>query len=134
MLGLEHIAIAAKDSAELAERFETLLGISIEHSEEVPSQKVKTDFLRIGSSSVELLEATAEDSPISKFLQKRGNGVHHLAVRVDSIKKALAHFKARGCQLVDEEPRPGAGGCLTAFVHPKSFGGLLIELVEKPKD
>jgi methylmalonyl-CoA/ethylmalonyl-CoA epimerase len=90
-------------------------------------------MLPIGESRIELLEATSQDSPISKFLQKRGPGIHHIAVGVDDINEALARLRQKGARLIDEEPRVGAGGCLVAFVHPSSAGGVLLELVQQPE-
>jgi methylmalonyl-CoA/ethylmalonyl-CoA epimerase len=87
-------------------------------------------MLPIGESRIELLEATSADSPISKFLAKRGPGIHHIALRVEDIRARLADLKSKGARLIDEEPRTGAGGCLVAFIHPSSTGGVLIELVE----
>jgi methylmalonyl-CoA epimerase len=87
-------------------------------------------MLPIGDSRIELLEATSDDSPISRFLEKRGPGIHHIAVRVDDIRAALADLKQKGARLIDEEPRTGAGGCLVAFVHPSSTDGVLLELVQ----
>jgi methylmalonyl-CoA epimerase len=91
-------------------------------------------MLPLGESRIELLEATSDDSPISKFLAKRGPGIHHVALRVGNIRTALAELKANGTRLIDEEPRVGAGGCLVAFIHPSSMGGVLIELVERPAE
>jgi methylmalonyl-CoA epimerase len=88
-------------------------------------------MLPIGESCIELLEATSADSPISRFLEKRGPGIHHLAVQVDDIQAALADLRQKGARLIDEAPRRGAGGCLVAFVHPLSTGGVLLELVQK---
>ena len=88
-------------------------------------------MLPVGESRIELLEATAADSPISKFLARRGPGIHHVAFKVDDIRAALADLKSKGARLIDEEPRTGAGGCLVAFIHPSSTGGVLIELVER---
>jgi methylmalonyl-CoA/ethylmalonyl-CoA epimerase len=108
------------------------LGLSIAETEEVASQKVRVAMLPVGESRIELLEPTTDDSPISKFLARRGPGVHHVAFNVPDIRAALADLKAKGTRLIDEEPRPGAGGCLVAFIHPSSTGGVLIELVESP--
>jgi methylmalonyl-CoA epimerase len=108
-----------------------LFGLDVTETEEVTEQKVRVAMLPIGDSRIELLEATSEDSPISRFLEKRGPGIHHIAVRVDDIQAALARLKQKGARLIDEAPRPGAGGCLVAFVHPSSTGGVLLELVQK---
>lgn len=88
-------------------------------------------MFEVGGTHIELLEGTSEDSPISKFIEKKGEGVHHLSFEVDEIEKELARLKSEGFQLIDEKPRVGAGGCLIAFVHPKSTNGLLIELSQK---
>ena len=106
------------------------LGLHVTETEEVAEQKVRVAMIPIGESRIELLEATSADSPIAKFLEKRGPGIHHIAVRVDDIHVALAELKRKGARLIDEEPRKGAGGCLVAFVHPSSTGGVLLELVE----
>jgi methylmalonyl-CoA/ethylmalonyl-CoA epimerase len=104
----------------------------VTETEEIASQKVRVAMLPIGESRIELLEATSEDSPISKFLAKRGPGIHHVAFNVPDIRAALADLKSKRTRLIDEEPRKGAGGCLVAFIHPSSTGGVLIELVESP--
>ena len=91
-------------------------------------------MLPIGESRIELLEATSPDSPIARFLEKRGPGIHHVAIRVDDIYAALQHLKQQGARLIDSEPRKGASGCLVAFVHPSSAGGVLLELVQKRSD
>jgi len=89
-------------------------------------------MLPVGESRIELLEPTSDESPISKFLAKRGPGIHHIAFGVDDIRAALADLKSKGTRLIDDEPRAGSGGCLVAFIHPSSTGGVLIELVERP--
>jgi methylmalonyl-CoA/ethylmalonyl-CoA epimerase len=129
---IDHIGIATRGIEEIASIYCDALGLSVAETEEVPSQKVRVAMLPVGESRLELLEATSADSPISKFLAKRGPGVHHVAFNVPDIRAALAELKARGTRLIDEEPRAGAGGCLVAFVHPSSTGGVLIELVESP--
>lgn len=110
--------------------WEDALGLENVHTEVVEDQKVRVAMLPIGESRVELLEPTSDDSPISKFLKKRGGGIHHIAVEVEDIRASLARLKAQGMQLIDEEPRIGAEGCLVAFVHPKASGGVLLELVQ----
>ena len=107
-----------------------LLGLENVHTEVVEEQKVRVAMLPIGESRIELLEPTSDDSPISKFLDKRGGGIHHVAVEVDDIEATLAKLKAGGARLIDESPRIGAEGCLVAFVHPASTGGVLLELVQ----
>jgi methylmalonyl-CoA/ethylmalonyl-CoA epimerase len=97
----------------------------------VEDQKVKTAFLPIKESEVELLEATSPESPIAKFIEKRGEGIHHLAIRVDNLEQSLAEMKEKGVRLIDEKPRKGAGGAMIAFVHPKATGGILLELSQR---
>jgi len=128
---IDHIGIATNDIEQLASIYRDALGLNVVETEEVASQKVRVAMLPVGESRIELLEATAADSPISKFLARRGPGIHHLAFKVDDIRAALADLKSKGARLIDEEPRTGAGGCLVAFIHPSSTGGVLIELVER---
>jgi methylmalonyl-CoA/ethylmalonyl-CoA epimerase len=127
---IDHIGIATRGIDEAAKFYRDVLGLEVAEIEDVAEQKVRVAMLPIGESRIELLEATSEDSPISRFLEKRGPGIHHLAVRVDDIQIALAELKQKGARLIDEEPRRGAGGCLVAFVHPSSTGGVLLELVQ----
>jgi methylmalonyl-CoA/ethylmalonyl-CoA epimerase len=131
---IDHIGIATNGIDETASVYCDALGLSVVETEEVPAQKVRVAMLPLGESRIELLEATSDDSPISKFLAKRGPGIHHVALRVGNIRTALAELKANGTRLIDEEPRVGAGGCLVAFIHPSSMGGVLIELVERPAE
>jgi methylmalonyl-CoA/ethylmalonyl-CoA epimerase len=128
---IDHIGIATKGIDKAAQFYCDVLGLEVAETEEVPEQKVRVAMLSIGESRIELLEATSDDSPISRFLEKRGPGIHHIAVRVDDIQAALTDLKQKGARLIDEEPRQGAGGCLVAFVHPSSTGGVLLELVQK---
>jgi len=128
---IDHIGIATNDIEQMASIYRDALGLTVVETEEVASQKVRVAMLPVGESRIELLEATAADSPISKFLAKRGPGIHHVAFKVDDIRAALAELKSKGARLIDEEPRTGAGGCLVAFIHPSSTGGVLIELVER---
>jgi methylmalonyl-CoA/ethylmalonyl-CoA epimerase len=106
------------------------LGLEVQAPEDVPSQRVRVHFIPAGESALELLEATAADSPIAKYVAKRGPGLHHITLRVDDIEAALARLKARGVRLIDETPRPGAHGTRVAFVHPSSAHGVLVELVQ----
>jgi methylmalonyl-CoA/ethylmalonyl-CoA epimerase len=129
MTTLDHIGIAVK-SLEVANIYK-LLGLSIQHTEVVETQKVKTAFLSVGDSNLELLEPTTPDSPIAKFIEKRGEGIHHLCFRVDDIEEHLERLKAAGYRLVNEAPVPGAHGCRVAFLHPSAGNGVLIELSEK---
>jgi methylmalonyl-CoA/ethylmalonyl-CoA epimerase len=125
---LDHIGIAVKDLSAALAFYRDALGLEVEAPEEVVSQRVRAHFVPVGGPKLELLEATSEESPIAKHIEKRGPGLHHITLRVDDIVQALARLKARGVRLVDEEPRPGAERSLIAFVHPASTGGVLIEL------
>jgi methylmalonyl-CoA/ethylmalonyl-CoA epimerase len=127
---LEHIGIATRELDEALGFWRDALGLEVAEVEEVSEQGVRVAMLPIGETRVELLEPTRDDSPIAKFLEKRGAGIHHIAVRVDDIRGALEKLKQNGARLIDETPRTGAGNCLIAFVHPSSAGGVLIELVE----
>jgi methylmalonyl-CoA/ethylmalonyl-CoA epimerase len=129
---IDHIGIATRGIQEAITFYRDVLGLDVTETEEVPDQKVRVAMLPVGESRIELLEATSADSPIARFLEKRGPGIHHIAVRVDDIHVALADLKQKGARLIDEQPRPGAGGCLVAFVHPSSTGGVLLELVQNP--
>ena len=127
---IDHIGIATHGIDAAAKFYRDVLGLEVAETEEVPEQKVRVAMLPIGESRIELLEATCDESPISRFLEKRGPGIHHIAVQVDDIRVALEGLKQKGARLIDEHPRTGAGGCLVAFVHPSSAGGVLIELVQ----
>lgn len=129
MTTLDHIGIAVR-SLEVANIYK-LLGLTIEHTEVVESQRVKTAFLSVGDSNLELLEPTTPDSPVAKFIEKRGEGIHHLCFRVDDIEEQLARLQAAGYRLINEAPVPGAHGCRVAFLHPSAGNGVLIELSEK---
>jgi methylmalonyl-CoA epimerase len=129
MTRLEHIGIAVR-SLDAAKIYE-LLGLAVQHTETVETQKVKTAFLSVGDSNLELLEPTSPDSPIAKFIEKRGEGIHHICLRVDNIDEHLERLKAEGYRLVNEAPVPGAHGCRVAFLHPSAGNGVLIELSEK---
>ena len=130
---INHLGIATKGIEEALRFWEDALGLENVHTETVEDQKVRVAMLPLGESRIELLEPTSEDSPISKFLEKRGGGIHHIAVEVEDIRAALAKLKAEGARLIDEEPRIGAEGCLVAFVHPAASGGVLLELVQENK-
>ncbi|PKN18459.1 MAG: methylmalonyl-CoA epimerase [Deltaproteobacteria bacterium HGW-Deltaproteobacteria-6] len=130
ILKVDHIGIAVKNLAESAKFYE-MLGIKSTGVEEVAEQKVKVSFFPVGDSEIELLESTSQDGPIAKYIEKNGEGIQHMALRVDNIEAALAELKARGVRLIDEKPRYGAGGARIAFVHPKSTGGILLELSER---
>jgi methylmalonyl-CoA/ethylmalonyl-CoA epimerase len=128
---IDHIGVATKGIDEAVKFYRDVLGLAVAETEEVTEQKVRLAMLAMGESRIELLEPTSADSPISRFLEKRGPGLHHIAVRVDDIRATLDSLKASGIRLIDEAPRTGAGGCLVAFVHPSSTGGVLLELVQK---
>jgi methylmalonyl-CoA epimerase len=129
---LDHIGIAVQELDKALAFYRDALGLEIEEPEEVVSQRVRAHFIPVGQSSLELLEATAPDSAIAKYVEKRGPGIHHITLRVDDISGALEQLKSRGVRLVDEQPRPGAEGALVAFVHPSAAHGVLVELKEKP--
>ncbi len=128
-LKIDHLGIAVPSLAEAVKAYEAL-GFTVESTEDVPTEKVRVAFLPVGESCLELLEPTDAGSTIAKFLQKR-SGIHHVCVLVEDIDAALANLRARGVPLIDEKPRPGAGGCRVAFVRPKATGGVLLELKEK---
>ena len=128
---LDHIGIAVR-SLDAVKIYEAL-GLSVQHVETVETQKVKTAFLSVGDSNLELLEATSPDSPIAKFIEKRGEGIHHLCFRVENIADHLERLKAAGYRLINESPVPGAHDCNVAFLHPSAGNGVLIELSEKRK-
>jgi len=127
---INHLGIATNGIDEALEFWAEALGLENVHTEVVEDQKVRVAMLPLGESRIELLEPIADDSPISKFLQKRGGGIHHIAVEVDDIEASLERLKSQGMRLIDESPRVGAEGCLVAFVHPGSTGGVLLELVQ----
>ena len=125
---LDHIGIAIDGLDEALAFYRDQLGLHLEESEEVGSQKVRAHFLPAGLQKLELLEATQPESTIARYVAKRGPGLHHIAFRVDDIHGALAELKARGVRLIDETPRPGAEGALVAFIHPSASHGVLVEL------
>jgi methylmalonyl-CoA/ethylmalonyl-CoA epimerase len=125
---LDHIGIAVANLEEALRFYRDALGLEIEMPEEVPSQHVRAHFIPAGESALELLEATDAESPIAKYVARRGPGLHHITLRVDDIAAALVRLKARGVRLIDEVPRPGAHGSLVAFIHPASAHGVLVEL------
>jgi methylmalonyl-CoA epimerase len=130
---IDHIGIAVSSLQESLSFWETSLGIELHGIEEVTEQHVRTAFLPVGDTEIELLEPTSAESSVAKFIEKRGEGLHHIAIRVDDIEAALAELKAKGIQLIDETPRGGAGGARIAFVHPKATHGVLLELCERKK-
>ena len=128
---IDHIGIAVNSIVEAMKFWEGALGVKCHGVEEVAEQKVKTAFLPIDDSEIELLEGTSEDSPVSKFIAKNGQGIQHIAIRVADIEAALAELKEKGVRLIDEKPRIGAGGAKIAFLHPKATGGVLLELCQR---
>ena len=131
VLKIDHLGIAVNSIEEAKKLFHDILGLKFEGTETVEEQKVTTAFFPVGDSEVELLESTAPDGPIAKYLEKRGEGIQHIAFRVDNLNQALAELKDKGIRLIDEKPRQGAGGAKIAFLHPKSTHGVLIELSER---
>jgi len=127
---INHLGIATKGIDEALKFWSDALGLENVHTEIVEDQKVRVAMLPLGESRIELLEPTSEDSPISKFLEKRGGGIHHIAVEVEDIEASLAKLRSQGMRLIDEKPRVGAENCLVAFVHPASTNGVLLELVQ----
>ena len=129
---LDHIGIAVKDLEAAIAFYRDALGLEIEPPEEIASQQVRAHFARVGDARLELLEATAPESPIARSIDRRGPGLHHITLRVPDLRAVLARLRRRGVRMIDEEPRPGAEGSLMAFVHPSSTGGVLIELKQNP--
>jgi methylmalonyl-CoA/ethylmalonyl-CoA epimerase len=127
---INHLGIATNGIDAALKFWQDALGLENVHTEIVEDQKVRVAMLPIGESRIELLEPTSDDSPITKFLEKRGGGIHHIAVEVEDIEASLAKLKADGMRLIDETPRVGAEDCLVAFVHPSATNGVLLELVQ----
>ena len=127
---VDHIGIATRELDDALSVWRDALGLEVDSTEAVVEQGVRVAMLPIGETHIELLEPLSENSPVAKFLEKRGPGIHHVAIRVDDIKQSLASLKEKGARLIDETPRRGAGGCLVAFVHPASANGVLLELVQ----
>ncbi|ROR03120.1 methylmalonyl-CoA epimerase [Desulfosoma caldarium] len=131
VLKVDHIGIAVKSIDQAQKLYREILGLPDHGRETVAEQKVITAFFPVGDTEVELLESTAADGPVAKFIEKKGEGVHHIAFRVENIDAALEELKAQGVQLIDQTPRQGAGGARIAFLHPKATGGVLVELCER---
>lgn len=134
MKKIEHIGIAVKDLEAANENYSKLLQTESYKSEKVRSEGVETSFFKVGDSKIELLAATSEDSPIAKFLEKRGEGIHHIAYEVDDIKAEMKRLKAEGFELISKRPKKGADNKMVAFLHPKSANGVLVELCEEIKE
>jgi len=131
ILKVDHLGIAVKSIDDGKNFWTGVLGLEFEGTETVEEQKVTTAFFPVGESEVELLESTADDGPVAKYIEKRGEGIQHVAFRVENIETALAELKEKGIRLIDETPRKGAGGAKIAFLHPKSTNGVLVELCER---
>jgi methylmalonyl-CoA/ethylmalonyl-CoA epimerase len=131
VLKIDHLGIAVNSIEEGKNFWKDILGLEFEGAETVAEQKVTTAFFPVGESEVELLESTAADGPVAKYIEKRGQGIQHVAFRVENIEAALAELKEKGVRLIDETPRRGAGGARIAFLHPKATNGVLVELCER---
>jgi methylmalonyl-CoA/ethylmalonyl-CoA epimerase len=129
---VEHIGIAVKNLKEAIKMYECIFGISCYKIEEILDQKVRTAFFRIGQTKIELLESDDPEGPVSKFIERKGEGVHHIAIAVENLTDTLKEIEAKGYQIIDKQPRKGAEGLNIAFLHPKSTGGVLLELCEDP--
>ncbi|MFN2544877.1 MAG: methylmalonyl-CoA epimerase [Actinomycetota bacterium] len=129
---IDHVGIAVRDLDASVEHYRRTLGIEPAHREVVEDQGVEEVLFKVGSSYVQLLAATGPDTPVGKFLDKRGEGVHHVGYRVDDVAATIEHLRSEGVPLVDESPRPGSRGTTVAFAHPKGFAGVLVELVQEP--
>ncbi|MGW8321111.1 MAG: methylmalonyl-CoA epimerase [Thermodesulfobacteriota bacterium] len=128
---ISHIGIAVKSMQEALSVFEDGIGLEVTSTDEVKAQKVRVAFLPVGETRLELLEPTQDDSPIAKFLENRGEGIHHIALKVTNIEESLARMKEKGVKLINEEPVAGAHGTRIAFLHPKGTKGVMLELVEE---
>jgi methylmalonyl-CoA epimerase len=130
---VDHIAIAVKSVDEAAEFYEQQLGLKVSTREAIPASKVRVGFISVGDIRLELVEPDSSDSPIAKFLETKGPGLHHVCFETDDVAAELERLKSAGVRLIDQSPRPGAHGTMIAFIHPGAAGGVLIELVEKLK-
>ncbi len=131
VLKIDHLGIAVNSIEEGKNFWSDIMGLGFEGTETVEAQKVTTAFFPISESEVELLESTAPDGPVAKYIEKKGQGIHHVAFRVENIEEALAELKEKGVKLIDEKPRNGAGGAKIAFLHPKATNGILVELCQR---
>jgi methylmalonyl-CoA/ethylmalonyl-CoA epimerase len=129
---IDHVGIAVRDLEAAVEHYRRTLAVEPIHREAIEKDGVEEALFRIGSSYVQLLAPTGPDTPVGKFLEKKGEGVHHVGYRVDDVAAMVEHLKAEGVPMVDEIPRPGSRGTTVAFAHPKGFGGVLVELVQEP--
>jgi len=128
---VDHIGVAVSNLEEALKVYTDVLGLKLHGTEVVEEQKVRVAFMPVGDTEIELLESTDPEGPIAKFIEKRGEGIQHIAFRVDDIEEALEQMRQKGVRLIDEKPRYGAGGARIAFLHPKSTGGVLVELCER---
>jgi methylmalonyl-CoA/ethylmalonyl-CoA epimerase len=128
---VDHIGVAVSNLEESLKLYTELLGMKLHGTETVAEQKVKVAFLPLGDTEIELLESTEPDGPIAKFIENKGQGIQHIALRVENVEEALAELKEKGIRLIDETPRYGAGGAKIAFLHPKSTNGVLVELCQR---
>ena len=131
ILSIEHVGVAVESLEGLSSIFSDVLGLEFIGSEEVTDQQVITDIYQVDNSKLEFLKATSKDSPIARFIDKKSSGIHHISLLVDHLQPALDYLKDQGVHLIDEKPRIGAEGLSIAFIHPKSTGGILMELFEK---
>ncbi len=131
VLKIDHLGIAVNSVEEGKKFWSDVLGLEFEGAETVEEQKVTTAFFPVGQSEVELLESTSPDGPVAKYIEKKGQGIQHIAFRVENIDEALKELKEKGIRLIDEKPRKGAGGAQIAFLHPKATGGVLVELCQR---
>lgn len=134
ILKIDHIGVAVRSIEGTGAFYSEILGLENKGSETVAEQKVTTAFFPVGESEVELLESTAPDGPVARYIENKGEGIQHIAFRVADIEEALAELKAKGVRLIDEKPRRGAGGAKIAFLHPKATFGVLVELCERDED
>jgi len=130
LVRINHLGIASATLDEAMNRMGRLFDMEVDHLEEVPEQRVRTAFFPVGPSTLEFLEATDPESPVGKFLEKRGQGIHHVAFEVDDVDAAVKELLAKGVRMIDKEPRPGAHGARIAFLHPAETGGVLMELCQ----
>ena len=131
ILSVDHISLATRSIDESIKFYTEILGLELVGTEEVAEQKVRTSFLPVGETEIEILESTAPDGPIAKYIDKKGEGIQHIALRVDDLEAALEELKGKGVRLIDETPQRGAGGRKIAFIHPKATNGILLELCQR---
>ena len=134
ILKIDHLGVAVKSIDEGKNFWSDVLGMEFAGSETVAAQKVTTAFFPVGESEVELLESTSDDGPVARYIEKKGEGIQHVAFRVENIEEALEELKSKGIRLIDETPRMGAGGAKIAFLHPKDTSGVLVELCQRDSD